>query len=461
MSTKLNEDNFELQNKLNDAAAMAVNLLSPNSVVTKLLRDFAGGYRNRIYTPSVTVWMFIGQILSKDHGCQQAVNRFNVYRVAHGLAKVSSNTKAYCKARSRLPEELFTRLLDWTAKRCSETGSGAWLFHNRVVEVVDGWTLTMADTAENQNAYPQLKNQKRGCGFPIARMIGVFSLSTGAIRSYAISCYEGKQTGETSLLRSILHQFSRGQILLADRYYAGFWMMAQSELNGIDLVARVHHLRKVDFRRGLKIGQLDQLVAYQRPTRPSWMSKEIYDECPGFILVRHLKYKVRQKGFRTREITLATTLLDAEIYPAEELAELYRRRWEVELHIRSIKTQMQMEHLRCKTPQMVRKEICCHFIGYNLVRASMIASALKLRWEPTRLSFVNAMQALEEFAASLRLRPGRLQAQWDNLLATIGKCVVGNRPGRQEERVLKRRMKKYKLMQKPRDSTRNRYATSV
>jgi hypothetical protein len=327
--------------------------------------------------------------------------------------------------------------------------------------MVDGWTLTMADTEENQEAFPQMASQKPGCGFPIARMIGVFSLATGAINHMAIGAYKGKQTGETSLLRSVLHLIARGRIILADRYYASFWLLAASELQGIDLVARAHHLRKVDFRGGLKLGYLDQLVSYQKPQRPKWMSKAEYATYPNEISVRHLKYKVQQKGFRTRQITLATTLLDAEVCAAEELATLYHRRWNVELHIRSLKTQIQMDHLRCKSPQVVRKKIHCHMIGYNLVRCAMLASALRFDLCPTRLSFTGAMQAVDEFAATLRLGSGRRELQWDNLLEVISELRVGHRPGRQEKRELKRRSKSYKLMTCHRNPNRNRYATAA
>jgi hypothetical protein len=292
-------------------------------------------------------------------------------------------------------------------------------------------------------------------------MIGLFSLATGAVNHLAIGPYQGKETGETSLLRSILDRVLPGRILLADRYYASLWLLALSEMRKIDLVARVHHLRKVDFRCGFKQGYLDQLVLYPKPQRPKWMSRLEYDKFPQAIFVRHLKYKVEQKGFRTRQITLATTLIDARVYDAEELADLYRRRWEVELHIRSLKTQMQMDHLRCKSPQMVRKEIHCHMIGYNLVRCAILASALKFGRSPSRLSFTGAMQAVEEFAAALRLNAGRRAEQWDNLLEVIAELKVGNRPGRQEKRELKRRPKNYKLMTGPRNPNRNRFATAA
>ncbi|QDV64127.1 IS4 family transposase [Crateriforma conspicua] len=461
MRTELNESTTELQNRLNSTSSLVYRFLRPDPSVHRLCEEIEYQWRDRIYNPMVTVWLFVMQVISADKSCQNAVGRFNAWRIARGLAKVSGKTTAFCRARSRLPEALFERLLDDVANRCEEAVDEAWLWCGRVVEMVDGWTVTMADTPENQKEYPQMASQKPGCGFPIARMIGVFSLATGAVKHVAMAAYQGKQTGETALLRTILHHILPERILLADRYYASFWLLAASEIKKIDLVARVHHLRKVDFRRGLKQGYLDQLVAYHKPQRPSWMSAQEYEEYPQSILVRHLRYKIHQKGFRTREVTLATTLLDAEVYTADDLASLYGRRWSVELHIRSLKTQMTMEHLRCQSPRMVRKEVHCHLIGYNLIRAAMIASALKFRLSPTRLSFTGAMQALEEFAASLRLCGGRSQQQWKNLLETISELRVGNRPGRQEPRELKRRAKQYKLMQKPRDPNRNRYATAA
>jgi hypothetical protein len=449
------------QSKQHSASKLVRRLLSPSSEVLEICDEIGFEFRDRVYNPMITVWMFITQVISADKSCQKAVARLNAWRTEHGIPRVSSETTSFCKARCRLPEALFEKLLSRTAIQCEQATDEMWLFCGRIVEMVDGWTVTMADSKDNQEEYPQMACQKPGCGFPIARMIGLFSLATGSINASAMAAYQGKLTGETSLLRSILDRVLPGRILLADRYYATFWLLAMRDRRNIDLVARAHHLRSVDFRRGLKQGHLDQIVSYRKPTRPQWMSRSEYDQYPSFILVRHLRYKIEQKGFRTRQITLATTLLDAEKYDAQELAELYGRRWSVELHIRSIKTQMTMEHLRCKSPQMVRKEIHCHMIGYNLVRAAMIASALKFKLPPTRLSFTGAMQAVEEFASCLRLRSGRCGEHWTSLLETIAELIVGNRPGRREPREIKRRAKKYKLMQKPRDPNRNRYATAA
>ncbi|QDV47440.1 Transposase DDE domain protein [Stieleria neptunia] len=461
MNDQSNDSAFTVQSKVGRASSLVIDLLLPHAKVHEICAEIGHKFNESPYTPMVVVWMFISQVLSKNHNCQQAVIKLNSWRIVQGLKRVSSETTSYCKARLKLPEALFTKLLNWTSQCCEESSNESWLFRGRIVEMVDGWTVTMADTAKNQAEYPQPKSQKPGCGFPMARMIGLFSLVTGAVNSVALGQYSGKQTGETSLLRRVLHRISPGNILLADRYYASFWFLALSKTNGIDLVARAHHRRKIDFRKGLKLGYLDQLIAYHKPARPSWMSKDEYDVIPAIIVVRHLRYKVEQKGFRTREITLATTLLNANVYTAEELADLYRKRWQVELHIRSLKTQMQMEHLRCKSPAMIRKEIHCHMIGYNLVRMAMLASALRFNLLPSQISFTGTMEAIEEFAASLRDQTDHRTALWENLLITVAEITVGDRPGRQEKRELKRRQKNYKLMKTPRDPNRNRYATAA
>ena len=220
MLNELNDPDDQRQNKIHSISMVVRQLLSPNRHVLQLCDELGFGFRDRICNPMVTVWMFVTQVIAADKSCQKAVTRFNAWRVANELPKVSSETTSYCKVRCRLPEQLFERLLRWTATRCEEATSDTWLFHNRVVEMVDGWTVTMADTEENQEEYPQMESQKPGCGFPIARMIGVFSLATGAINFTAMAAYQGKQTGEASLLRTILNRIARGRILLADRYYA-------------------------------------------------------------------------------------------------------------------------------------------------------------------------------------------------------------------------------------------------
>jgi Transposase DDE domain len=339
----------------------------------------------------------------------------------------------------------------------AEQAQQAWLWLGRVVQVIDGSTLTMADTPENQREYPQPSGQAPGAGFPIARIVVVFSLAVGAVLDMAIGPYQGKQTGENNLFRRLLDSLRAGEVVLADRYYASFWDFALLAERGIDLVARAHQLRKIDFRRGVKLGTLDQLVSYAKPTqRPQWMDCATYDRLPQKMLVRHLRYDVTRPGFRTRTITLATTLLDGEFYTAEELANLYRRRWQAELHLRSLKTHMQMEHLRCKKPATVRKEFYTHLLAYNLVRGMMLEAALAAEMAPHQLSFKGAMQSLNIFLGTVIADSANAHRHYAALVWMIGTHQVANRPNRIEPRLVKRRPKQYKHLREPRSIARKR-----
>lgn len=412
-------------------------------------------FRERLFSPAVTIWMFVGQTLSADHSCRDALSRFNVWRIAQSKRPCQSDTTSYCEARQRLPERLPLELARAIASECTSAADPRWLWKGRHVKLVDGTTVTMADTPENQAEYPQSKSQKAGVGFPIARLVMIVSLAVGSVLEVAIGKYAGKQTGETSLLRTLLASILPGEIVLADRYYASYWLLAYAWDKGFDVVARAHHLRKVDFRKGLKLGYFDQLVAYSKPCRrPDWMSDEEYREYPEFILVRHLRYRVTQEGFRTREITVATTMLEADIYSAEEIAELYRSRWTVEIDIRSIKTHLQMDHLRCKSPSMVRKEIYCHLLAYNLARAAMVESALLHGKIPHELSFKAAVQAINAFTSAVAAGGSNLELQYINMLHTIAENEVGQRADRVEPREVKRRPKQFKLMKMPRSRAR-------
>lgn len=404
------------------------------------------------------MWMFIGQTLSDDHSCDDAIRRYNVWRVAHDLKPCSINTTSYCKSRQAVPEELPLSLMRETAQETCDQANAKWLWKGRVVKLVDGTTVTMPDSAENQSEYPQPKSQKPGIGFPMARLVLIFSLAVGVALEVAIGKYAGKLTGEANLLRTLLHTILRGEVLLGDRYYATYWMLASGWMNQYDVVARSHQKRKVDFRKGLKLGYLDQLVAYHKPGRPYWMTKEEHEQYPEFILVRHLRYEVTQPGFRTKQITVATTLLDPMTYTAEDIAELYRRRWEVELDIRSIKVHLRMKHLRCQSPSMVRKEIYIHLLAYNLARAMMVEAALIFDREPRGLSFRGAVQAINAFVSAVAAKGTNLEEQYQLMLCTIAGTTVGHRPNRIEPRELKRRPPTYKLMQVPRHAARKRAA---
>ena len=412
-------------------------------------------FRERIYTPVITLWMFLGQTLSADHSCQEAVHRLNAWHVAHGKKKADSNTTSYCTARQRLPEGVVRELAVRSGQKCQQHASERWRWKGHDVKVVDGSTLTMPDTEENQKEYPQQRGQKTGCGFPIMRCVMLFCLGTGAVLEIAMGRYRGKQTGEISLFQAINHLLNPGDILLADRYYATFGTIYQAISGGYHVVMRSHHKRPIDFRRGFKQGGYDQVVAYKKPPRrPVWMSVPEYEQCDDFILVRHVSYAVKRKGFRVKRIIIATTMLDASKCTVEDLAELYCKRWQVELDIRSLKTHMQMEHLRCESPAMVRKEIYAHMIAYNLIRDLIVHTSIIYQTSPARMSHKSAIQALNAFAEKLTPESKHIKALEAALYESIMEHPVGDRKPRVHPREIKRRPKNYKLMQKPRHAAR-------
>lgn len=412
-------------------------------------------FRQRVYSPVVTVWMFLGQTLSPDHSCRQAVHRLNAWRTNRGQAKVDSNTTAYCEARKRLPEEVTEELAKRSGKRCQESAHQAWRWKGHSVKMVDGFTLTMPDTEKNQREYPQQRGQKPGCGSPIMRCVMMFCLATGAAIDVAMASYRGKQTGENSLLQMMIGLLFPGDILLADRYYATYANIHRAYKNNYDVVMRSHHKRKVDFRRGFKQGSYDQIVIYHKPKRrPVWMALEEYNNSDDFIFVRHVSYAVKRKGFRVKRIILATTLLDHDLYTVEDLAGLYVQRWQVELDIRSLKTHMQMDHLRCKTPSMVRKEVYAHMIAYNLIRDLIVRTAFRFGTSPARLSHKGAIQALNAFAEKLQAESHRIEALEEALLLSILEHPVGDREPRVHPREIKRRPKPYPTMKRPRHAAR-------
>jgi hypothetical protein len=342
---------------------LAVNHLA------RIVAQVVGTTRDRIFTPLVTLAAFLGQIVAEDHSCQAALDRLIAWRLARGLPACSADTGGYCKARQRLPEALLPRLARDTADRLGEQAPQGWLFHGRRVVIADGTTVSMPDTPENQAEYPQHGLQKPGCGFPLARIVVLIALATGGVLDAAIGAGKGKLTGEMALVRSLHGRLKRGDVVLADSYYSSFDEVVTLAAMGVDVVMRQHGGRPVDFRRGARLGREDHAVAWRRSrNRPGWMSREEFAALPRVLAMRELRVRVDKPGFRTRVFVVVTTLLDPAAFPAAELAGLYRQRWHAELDIRSIKQALGMDVLRCKSPEMVRKEIWGHFLVFNLIR---------------------------------------------------------------------------------------------
>lgn len=416
----------------------------------------------RLFTPLVTLCTFLSQIHSDDPSCRAAVARLNALRVAQGLRPGSPLTGGYCKARHRLPESLLQRLLWLSGQRLQQQVPAAWHWHGRTVKIVDGAAVSMPDTEENQQAYPQPGSQALGVGFPVARIVVVLSLAWGAVFGAALGRLKGKQTSEPMLFHTLHRHLERDDVVLADRYYCSYWEITLLGQRRIDVVMRLHQRRQVDFHQGRRLGREDHVVTWTKPVRPAWMDEATYAVLPDTIEMRELRVQVTQPGFRTRVVLVATTLLDAQAFAKEELAALSRARWHAELDLRSIKQTMQMDVLRCKTPAMVHKEIWAHLLMYNLIRATMAQAALHHGVLPRQVSLQGARQTLAAFGSELEQASStRREGVLPIVLTAIASHRVGTRPDRYEPRACKRRPKPYPLLRVPRWQARARLAQAA
>lgn len=412
-----------------------------------------------IYSTAVMVWSFLGQVLrdGKEASCQSAVARVVTHCQQWGTAIPTADTGDYCKARAKLSEAALRDLTREVAAETEQRADASWLTKGLHAKLIDGFTFTMPDTPENQREYPQPKTQKPGVGLPIARVTTIVSLATACLVDAAIGPYQGKQTGEPALLRSILGSLLPGDLAVADRYFCSFMMIALLFGQGTHVCTRMHQRRHTDFRRGRRLGKYDHVIVWTRPQRPKWMDEATYATIPETLELREICYNIVEKGRRTKTLTVVTTLIDANKYTKEEIAKFYGFRWNVELDIRSIKQSLNLGHVRCKSPEMVRRELWTTFLGYNLIRTTAVSAAMLHDKQPRQLSFTGACQYVLSSWMLLScdvISPEEIKEHCLTLLSQIASCEVANRPGRLEPRVLKRRRHGYKLMQKPRDVLR-------
>lgn len=409
-----------------------------------------------VYTTAIMVWSFLSQVLrdGKEASCQAAVARVVSYCELQGIHSPTQDTGDYCRARAKLSTAALRELSCEVAEELDQAADESWLWKGRHhAKLIDGFTLTMPDTAENQARYPHPKTQTPGVGLPIARAVAIVSLATACVMDLALGPYKGKETGEPALLRALLGSLAAGDIAVMDRYYCSFLMIALLLGQGTHTCARKHHRRHSDFRRGKRLGKFDHLIVWTRPQRPTWMDEAAYAQIPETLELREIRYNVVEPGRRTRTIDIITTLVDADEYTKEDLAELYGFRWNSELDIRSIKTSLNLAHVRCKSPEMVHREVWTTILGYNLIRTTAAGAALVHGKQPRQISFTSTCQYV--LASWMQLSAGLvdgpcLEGYLSLILKQIAACAVADRPGRLEPRVLKRRRHGYKLMQKPR-----------
>jgi hypothetical protein len=408
-----------------------------------MVEDQLPQHRERQFTPTVALAMFLGQVMSADGSCQNAVNAAAIARLLVGMNPGSMNTSGYCQARQRLPQEMVAALARQSGTLVNEQPPRQWLWQGRRVKLVDGTTVSMPDTLENQTRFPQHGQQEPGVGFPLARLVGVIDLSTGAVLDAAIGPYQGKGTGEHGLFRGLRACFVAGDVMLADGYYCSYFLIADMLRRAVDVLFEQHGARTTDFRRGERLGARDHLVWWSKPARPAWMSVKEYRDYPDEIKVREV-----QVGKKV----LVSTFLSPRKTSKAELEKLFWQRWNVELDLRNIKTTLGMEVLSCKTPQMCEKELWVYLLAYNLIRWLMAEAALQADVLPRQLSFKHTLQIW--VAWSQRQFLCTADEDTATLLVLIAQIRVADRPGRIEPRAVKRRPKPYPRLDRPRQQAR-------
>lgn len=434
-------------------------------LIAQALTALQVGWTDCVYTPLVTLCVFLGQVLGADHSCRAAVARLIAHRVARKEPACSAETGAYCQARKRLPEEFFSQLAQQTGRQLDAHAKSEWLWKNRRVYIVDGATVSMPDTRENQQAYPQPPQQKPGLGFPLMRIAVIFSLACGAVLDVGMCRYAGKGQSELALLRQMWSIFQPGSIMLADRLMCAWTELVMLKQRDVDSVCRFTSHRKTDFRRGKRLGKDDHIVTWLKPTKPRSIDTQTYSTLPDSLTIRECRVAIAQPGFRVKVVVIATTLLDHVAYPPSELAKLYRARWNAELDLKSLKQTMQMDVLRCKTPELVRKELWTHILAYNLIRTILAQAATKHHLEPRSISFKGAIQTLEAFQPVIALQgehdAARRLTLYHELLDAIATHRVADRPDRYEPRARKRHPKNFAYLRKPRAQIKREMAQGL
>ena len=400
------------------------------------------GERDRTYTPWITFCAFLGQVLQRGTSCRDAVRRVQAWHLSSGTGvAVDDATGGYCQARARLPLSVLKNAFNRLSQRCDERSRKEDRWQGRVVKVMDGCGLSMPDTAANRKVYPYAGGQKPGCGFPTGQLLGLFSLATGHLVRFVLSSWKAH---EAPLARELVGWVEPGEVLLADRAFSGWGLLALFQRKGVDVVMRLHQARKT------KLG----CVHWSKPQRQGPWEKSLWTELPETLALRVVRFRVEVRGFRTGTITLVTTLLDEIAYPDSSLADLFRRRWQVELCFRDLKTTLGLDVLRTRTPAMIEKEIHLQAIAYNLVRALMLEAARQHDVPPDRLSFQGTVSTLRAFAPLFAPAARDSALRYADLLLALAADRVPARPNRVEPRAVKRRPKVYQLLTRPRRQMR-------
>lgn len=417
--------------------------------------------RARIFSLDVIFWSFLDQVQTPGGSCREAVRKVMAYlrrkspREQSGA--MSPDTAAYCKARARIPLTVIDKINDHLVERMQKNLSMGGLWHGLKIKLVDATGVSMPDTPENQKRWPQSSSQKPGCGFPLMNLVGIFCLGSGALIKVATG---DRHTHESILFQSLWHTLEKGDLLVADRGYCSFGTFANLLARKADALMRLPEkkIRKAISAQLPKSESFDVIITWKRPSqRTPSMTPEDFALLPESIPVRVIRYSIAQPGFRTRSVTVVTTVLDPQI-KASELIDLYFRRWGIETHFREIKTFLKMDVLRCLTPEMIERELGMHYVAYNLIRCVMQKAALTHGADLVRLSFKGCLDTVRQFAHAAQGaedKPRTVAALVDEMLLAITRDPNPDRPGRSEPRAVKRRPKNFQLLNKPRHEIGN------
>jgi hypothetical protein len=406
--------------------------------------------RERVFSLRLTCECFLWQMLQPKTSCREVVRQVQALCRLNGLAPVADGDSAYVQARQRLPRERLEHALATTALAASVRSGQSHALQGRPVKVVDGSTAQLADTPKNQRRYPQSASQKTGCGFPVLKLAVLFCLNSGAVLNVI---WGSLHNHDLRLFRQLWDQLKAGDILLGDRAYGEYTTLAVLPGRGVDVVARLHQMRKVDFRKAGRLAKNDGRFVWTKGCQQSAILTPVeWAGLPAQITVRLVRFTATIRGFRGRRVTLVTTLLDPVAYPPHELAALYARRWRLELCLRDLKTTLGMDQLRCKNPDMAEKELLAYLVAHNLIRCVMAEAVAQYAVELEQISFKGTVDALRQYSAAIaQARNRKMRTQlWDDLLLNLARDLVPKRPGRREPRAVKRRPKPYPLLNQPR-----------
>jgi IS4 transposase len=410
--------------------------------------------RDRVYPHGVTFRAFLSQVLCEDGSCARAVAGVQQWMRERGQAVPSSETTAYVKARQALPETMLKSIHGELFSKLEQNLPSDQLWRGHRVKAIDATSVQMPDTVANQATFPQPSSQAVGCGFPVVQLIGLIDLGHGGFQDFATSTMT---TGEMRGFDKLEEHLGEGDVLVADRLYSSYEVVARLRGRKVEFIGRNNQARKLDFRKGKKLGPNERIQTWNKPPKSVWcqLSKEQWEELPEEMEMRIIRTKGPDREGKQRVRYVVTTLLDSEAYPAEEVASLYVHRWEIELLFRDIKTTMGMEMLRTKSPQMALKEVMMHMIAYNAVRLLMLKAAAAYHCSHRRIGFKAVLQVLEACRSAFEKvlgKPQLLSREKDNLLERIAERAEPERPGRNEPRKKKRRPKSYGWLQRPRHS---------